>query len=604
MANLTRGSILRSYKSEVVENAVVQIIDIKKIGASSAGAADRYRLVISDSQHYQQAMLTTQLNPLVESKQLQQWSIVRLKEYLCNLVANRRIIIVLQLDVLGPHPEMIGKPINVDQAANTPVSAPTPAPVQQAAPQQQRYQPPVQQGYQARPQQQQSFKTQSPFGQDAFSPINSLNPYRNRWTIKARVTAKSDMKTWTNQKGDGKLFSVDLLDQEGGQIRATMFNDAADRLYPIFQQDKVYTISKGQLKLANKKFSRLPNEYEITLNNDAEVAFFGEDTSIQQQVFDFSTIERIQTREPDDFVDIIGIVQSVGPLGTILTKKQQEMKKRQITLTDQSLLSVDLTLWQDQAEKFSEIDLANSPVFAAKSCKVSDFGGKSLNASFGSHFFVNPDIKEAHELRAWFDSKGKDAHIKSISDQRSGGGGGNDVRKQFADIKDENLGFKEKPDYLSVRGTITFFQHDPDKPPWYNACPTPKCNKKVMLDEANNLWQCEKCNQSFPKCDPRYILRLMACDGSGSEWLTAFNEAAEVLVGHKASDVNDLKDEDRPQYESIFTNANFRQYIFKIRTKAEQVQDQMQVKCSIQSVTPVNFKTEGRFLLDQINAYG
>jgi hypothetical protein len=28
----------------------------------------------------------------------------------------------------------------------------------------------------------------------------------------------------------------------------------------------VYIISKGQLKPANKKFSRLPNEYELTLN--------------------------------------------------------------------------------------------------------------------------------------------------------------------------------------------------------------------------------------------------------------------------------------------------------------------------------------------------
>ena len=37
----------------------------------------------------------------------------------------------------------------------------------------------------------------------------------------------------------------------------------------------VYVISKGQLKLANKRFNRVPNEYELTLNKDAEITLFG-----------------------------------------------------------------------------------------------------------------------------------------------------------------------------------------------------------------------------------------------------------------------------------------------------------------------------------------
>ena len=54
-------------------------------------------------------------------------------------------------------------------------------------------------------------------------PIASLNPYASRWTIKARCTAKTDLKSWTNAKGSGTLFSVDLLDEHGGEIRATFF---------------------------------------------------------------------------------------------------------------------------------------------------------------------------------------------------------------------------------------------------------------------------------------------------------------------------------------------------------------------------------------------
>ncbi len=53
-------------------------------------------------------------------------------------------------------------------------------------------------------------------------PIVALNPYQGRWTIKARVTAKSDVRRFHNTRGDGKVFSFDLLDANNGEIRATI----------------------------------------------------------------------------------------------------------------------------------------------------------------------------------------------------------------------------------------------------------------------------------------------------------------------------------------------------------------------------------------------
>ena len=48
------------------------------------------------------------------------------------------------------------------------------------------------------------------------------------------------------------------------------------------------------------------------------------------------------------------------------------------------------------------------------------------------------------------------ADIKRIN-QLSGGGGGKDPRKVIADIKDENLGQGEKPDYFTIRCWVAFF---------------------------------------------------------------------------------------------------------------------------------------------------
>ena len=53
---------------------------------------------------------------------------------------------------------------------------------------------------------------------------------QSRWTVKVRVTNKSDIRTWSNSRGEGKLFSLDMMD-ETGEIRATAFNAECDKFY-------------------------------------------------------------------------------------------------------------------------------------------------------------------------------------------------------------------------------------------------------------------------------------------------------------------------------------------------------------------------------------
>lgn len=102
-------------------------------------------------------------------------------------------------------------------------------------------------------------------------PIEALSPYAHKWTIKARCTNKSDIKTWHNKNGEGKLFSVNLLD-DSGEIRGTGFNDQCDALYDLFQEGGVYYItSPCRVQLAKKQFTNLNNDYELTFERDTLV---------------------------------------------------------------------------------------------------------------------------------------------------------------------------------------------------------------------------------------------------------------------------------------------------------------------------------------------
>jgi replication factor A1 len=101
-------------------------------------------------------------------------------------------------------------------------------------------------------------------------PIEGLSPYQNNWTIKALVTQKSDIKTWSNPRGEGKLFNVTFVD-DSGEIRGTAFNLVADEIYPKLEEGKVYYVSKARVNLAKKKFSNVNNDYELSLERNMEV---------------------------------------------------------------------------------------------------------------------------------------------------------------------------------------------------------------------------------------------------------------------------------------------------------------------------------------------
>src|SRR5690349_18987824 len=90
-----------------------------------------------------------------------------------------------------------------------------------------------------------------------------------------------------------------------------------------------------------------------------------------------------------------------------------------------------------------------------------------------------------------FDTNGLTATTKSLSLSGGSGGGGDSLpnRKTISSIKDEGLGFQEKPDYISVKATVSFIKHD-SKNWFYTACEF--CRKKVtqVIFVATSITSC------------------------------------------------------------------------------------------------------------------
>jgi replication factor A1 len=102
-------------------------------------------------------------------------------------------------------------------------------------------------------------------------PIEGISIFSNKWTIKVRVTHKSEIKTWHNRNGEGKLFSVTLLDGTG-EIKCTGFNDQCDAFHDVFQEGCVYYITTPcRVTQSKKQYSNIAHDYELSLERETIV---------------------------------------------------------------------------------------------------------------------------------------------------------------------------------------------------------------------------------------------------------------------------------------------------------------------------------------------
>lgn len=410
-------------------------------------------------------------------------------------------------------------------------------------------------------------------------PIEALSPYANKWTIKARCTNRSDIKTWHNRNGEGKLFSVTLLD-ESGEIRATGFNDQCDALYDIFQENSVYYISSPcRVQIAKKQFSNVNNDYELTFERDTQVEKAEEQDGVPQVRFNFKTIADLQEVQKDTTVDVVAILKDVGETAQITSKTTSKpYDKRELTLVDSSGYSVRMTVWGKSATTF---DVPLDSVVAFKGVKVSDFGGRSLSLLASGSMNVNPDIEESHKLRGWYDSPDRADTFETHANLQGAGGGGtsgpgaraNDL-KTISQIKDEQLGMNDEADYFTLHAAILFLKQESFA---YPACSTPKCGKKVV-EVSPDQWQCERCDISHPKPEYRYVLQLNVSDHTGQLWVSSFNESGALVMGRSADEVMAAKEEDErddgKRLGAVFQEANHRYWKFRCRAKLDTFQDQ------------------------------
>ncbi|KAK4487359.1 hypothetical protein RD792_006019 [Penstemon davidsonii] len=587
---------------------IVQVTDLKPTGT-------KYMFMANDGKTKVRALLQSALSSEVTSGNIQNLGLIRILDYTLNDIPtkNEKFLIVSKCEAVSPALEsevktegdesLLKKPklemdvmSEVKKEANGIVLRPKQETVAKSAAQIVNEQN----------------RNMAPAARMAMTkriqPLVSLNPYQANWTIKVRVTSKGNMRSYKNARGEGCVFNVELTDENGTQIQATMFNDAARKFYDKFQMGKVYYISKGTLKVANKQFKTVQNDYEMTLNENSEVEEASNEAAfIPETKFNFVPIDELGPYvNGRELVDVIGVVQSVSPTMSIRRKINNEIvPKRDITIADETKKTVVVSLWNDLATSIGQelLDMADkSPVVAIKSLKVGDFQGVSLSALSKSVVVVDPDTPEAKKLRSWFDSEGKETTLAAIGSGLSPSTQSG-ARSMYTDrvplshiTSNPSLG-EEKPVFFCIKAYVSYIK--PDQTMWYRACKT--CNKKVTPAVESGYW-CESCQKNEQECSLRYIMVVKVSDASDEAYLSVFNDQAEKIIGCAADELDMLKsDDDNSSYQMKLKETTWLPHLFRVSVATNEYNNEKRQRITIRSVAPIDYATESKYLIEEIS---
>lgn len=598
--------------SAVHPEIVVQVLDIKSAG-------NRYTFTVSDGKKKLKAILQSSLSSEVINGNIQNLGLIRVIDYTLNDIPNKneKYLIVTKCEAVSPPLEAEVK-VEVKSEGAGILLRPKQelglngvSKVEEA-------------GIVLKPKQEVITKSaaqiiheqngnMAPSARMAMTrrvhPLASLNPYQGNWTIKVRLTSKGNMRTYKNARGEGCVFNVELTDEDGTQIQATMFNEAARKFFDVFQMGKVYYISKGTLKVANKQFKTVQNDYEMTLNENSQVEEASNEAAfIPETKFNFVPIDELGPYvNQKELVDVIGVVQSVAPTMSIRRKIDNEtIPKRDIIIADATKKTVVVSLWNVLATDIGQklLDMADeSPIVAIKSLRVSDFQGVSLSTLGKSIIEINPDIPESKKLRSWYCSEGKETSMESVGaglspSLKSGG------RSMYSDrvtldhiTSNPSLG-SDKPVFFSTRACMSLIK--PDHTMSYRACKT--CNKKVTEAIGSGYW-CEGCQKNEEDCSLRYILAAKFSDASGGAWFSVFNNEAEEIIGCSADELDGMKSQgDGSDFQLQLKKATWVPYLFRVSVAPREYNNEKRQRITVRAVAPVDFAAESKFLLEEISS--
>lgn len=451
---------------------------------------------------------------------------------------------------------------------------------------------------------------------NSFFPISEISPYHKGWTLKARITSRTQVRTLTTKNGCSvKVFNADLIDASQFEIKCSFFREAAERLHDKLKQGKCYTFANGTARAANQLYNSTKHKYELIFEKECIVQEVPDDPTIPLQVqglkVNISSIDSLSTRNLPSKVDICGIVLNFQPATILTAKDGQELAKREITVLDDSCASIMIALWGEMARQ-PDASFCNNPVVVMKGVLVKEWDSSRAGTMLQEgKMILGPAVPEAHRVLRWWDAGGKQQPIVALSKTWSPLGGTtthhSGTLSELREAKNNfwSSGTKQFVFTIFCRlHSISTRRQGMPVPLYYRACQEVNEQKNIVCSkrvDENDF--CPACNRTV-KTKTKIQVRAHFSDPTDSQWIGTFDDPVQEILGIDAEEVANIEmgDGGRNALETFIHERCFEKPLqIMVRVKADACNGEQRLAQACYDAVPVDRGERAREMLQEIS---
>ena len=443
-----------------------------------------------------------------------------------------------------------------------------------------------------------------PLSEDAYTSLKQLTTFSRDFIIFIRVTKKSEIKTFETRNNSmgtgsqGKLFYFIVLDRDGNEMQCTCFNKAVDKFFDVIEEDQVYEIKGGYVKLNDKKYTKIKSDYKIVLDENSKITKKIDNGTIKKNNMTIVKIKDIQNMNLYSIVDLCVVVLNVGEKMIKNTRNGSQPLKK-IVVGDVSKYKIEISLWRvhsDTNVKFGDILLINN-------VKIGEYKGRTLTSFDETCIKINPPKTNeyVHELEEFIqknDIKGEWLDLENTTEIKHENKEENEnyTSVHIRDVLESLDDYEDVSNLSKVTAIVTQILHNVKN--YYLGCSDRNCKRKLKFEEDTDEYVCPNCRKSTKTPTYYYTLSLRVKDASTEYWIDIFGKTAESIMKCTAEEYKDiLESRNEEKLKEITHKVEFKVFNFWVKPKIQTYNTVSKKKLYAYRIEPYNEKSEAHKLV-------